>query len=421
MKRKIISILLLHILIGSLSAGGFELYEFGAAASGMSGAVVARSWDASTVFYNPAGIAFLPDGSHLYGNLTLIAATSKWTGAEPVFLNAEYSSVKNLHTPFGLFYSQQFSHSIYAGIGISNPFGLGLEWTEDFPGRSISYNSDLKSFYISPVFAYKISDELSLSAGVDIVFGHVKLQRYVRMFESEGSPGTETAKSTIVGNSDVAYGFTASVMYNTDDLGLGFLYRHSVENKLSDADATFTYLDTYALPIAKQNLVNQKVQSSITFPNFFSIGIYYKFLEKLGAEIDFFWYQWSVFDELVFDFDELGTMVMPENYEDSIQIRLGAHYDLAEAWQLRAGYIYDQTPQPIESVSPLLPDNDRHDFSVGLGYSYSNFNLDIGYMMVDLGQRSTVVDGEGKNTDNFNGTYSSIANLFFFGIGYHLE
>ena len=54
MKRKITSILFLHILIGSLSAGGFELYEFGAAASGMSGAVVARSWDASTIFYNPA-------------------------------------------------------------------------------------------------------------------------------------------------------------------------------------------------------------------------------------------------------------------------------------------------------------------------------------------------------------------------------
>jgi long-chain fatty acid transport protein len=424
MKGKVLSILLILLMAGWAGAGGFELYEFGAASSAMAGAVVARAWDASTVFYNPSGIAFLEDGAHFYGGVTFISATNKYTGAEPIFHNEQHQSVDFVHTPIGFYFTYQFNESMYAGIGVTNPFGLGLDWQEDFPGRSIAYNTDLKSFYISPVFAYKVMDELSLSVGLDIVLGSITLQRYVRMFDSEGSPGIEAAKSTIEGSSNVGYGFTASMQYRTENLGLGFLYRHSVENKLENADATFSYLDTYARPVAEAILVDQKVNSGLTFPNFFSVGIYYKFFETFGAEVDFMWYNWSVFDELLLEFedqDNIGTVVIPENYENSIQFRLGLHYDFAENWQLRAGYIYDQTPQPIESVSPLLPDNDRNDYSIGLGYTLNTWQFDAGYMLVDFGERSTVEDGVGKNHDGFNGTYATTANLFFISFGYHFE
>jgi long-chain fatty acid transport protein len=133
------------------------------------------------------------------------------------------------------------------------------------------------------------------------------------------------------------------------------------------------------------------------------------------------WYKWSVFDELVLDFEELGEVIIPEDYKNSIQFRIGVHYDFAENWQLRGGYIYDETPQPIESVSPLLPDNDRHDFSIGLGYTLNKWQFDAGYMLVDFGERSTVENGEGKNHDGFDGTYATIANLFFISFGYNFD
>jgi long-chain fatty acid transport protein len=422
MKGQIPSILLIFLMVGWAAAGGFGLYEFGAAASTMAGASVARAWDASTVFYNPSGIAFLEDGAHFYGGVTLISSTSKFTGAGPIFYNEEHQSVDAIHTPIGIFFTYQFNESMYAGIGVTNPFGLGLEWREeDFPGRSIAYNTDLKSFYVSPVFAYKIMDELSASVGLDIVFGNITLQRYVRMFDSEGSPGIESSKSTIEGSSNLAYGFTASIQYRTEEMGLGLLYRHSVENKLENADATFSYLDTYARPVVEAKLVNQKVSSSITFPSFFSVGFYYKFFESFGAEFDFMWYNWSVFDQLELDFETLPTVIIPEDYQNSIQLRIGVHYDFAGNWQLRGGYIYDESPQPIESVSPLLPDNDRHDLSIGLGYSLNTWQFDAGYMLVDFAQRSTVENGEGKNNDGFNGTYATVANLLFFSVGYHFE
>ena len=56
MNGKVLSILLIFLMVGWAAAGGFGLYEFGAASSAMAGAGVARAWDASTVFYNPSGI-----------------------------------------------------------------------------------------------------------------------------------------------------------------------------------------------------------------------------------------------------------------------------------------------------------------------------------------------------------------------------
>jgi long-chain fatty acid transport protein len=424
MKGKLISILLTFLMVSSAAAGGFGLYEFGAAASSMSGAAVARSWDASTIFYNPAGIAFLKDGSHYYGGVTFITATNKFTGADPVYSGEEHTTPDKLHNPIGFYFSHQFNETLYAGIGVTNPFGLGLGWEEDFPGRFIAYNTDLKSFYVSPVVAYKVSDEFSVSAGADIVFGSITLERYVKNLDDESSNGVELAKSSIEGNSDLAVGFTASAMYRSENLGLGFLYRHSVDLTLENADATFEILDTYAKAAATALLKDQTVNSAITFPNVFSVGIYYKFLENFGAELDFMWYNWSVFDELVLEFEDtenLGTIVLPEDYENSIQFRLGMHYDFADNWQLRAGYIYDESPQPTHSVSPLLPDNDRNDVSLGLGYTAGNWQFDAGYMYVDFGERSTVENGVGQNPDGFDGTYASIANLFFFSFGYHFE
>jgi hypothetical protein len=51
----------------------------------------------------------------------------------------------------------------------------------------------------------------------------------------------------------------------------------------------------------------------------------------------------------------------------------------------------------------------------------NKWQFDAGYMLVDFGERSTVEDGQGKNHDNFDGSYATIANLFFVSFGYHFE
>lgn len=421
MSRVFLTIIISLLLVSVSLAGGFGLYEFGAAASALGGAVVANPMDASTIFYNPAGMAFL-NGNQFYGGVTFITASNKWTGAAPIFTGQEHESKAALHYPIGFYYAHQINEDFSAGIGLTNPFGLGLAWEDDFPGRGISKDVDLKSFYFSPVVSYKVMDGLSVSGGLDLVISTVYLERSAYLFDSEGSPGIEAANSKLEATSELGIGFTFSALYKTEKLGIGFLYRHSVENKFSDGEATFDIYDTYAAGTASALLVDQTGKTSMTFPSFFSIGAHYMVLDKLGIEVDYMYYNWSVFDELVLEFDDPRlNQVVPEDYENSGQIRIGAHYDLTDALQVRVGYINDKSPQPLHSVSPLLPDSDKNDYSIGLGYKTGNMKFDAGYMLVDFGERSTVEDGVGKNENGFDGTYASVANLFFFSFGYEFD
>jgi long-chain fatty acid transport protein len=406
------------LLISFSFAGGFELYEFGAASSALAGATVARAWDASTVFYNPAGIAFL-EGSNFYGGVTLITAKNKFVGASPLFDETIHESEDAIHTPIGIYYTHQFDNGIAAGIGVTNPFGLGLGWDKnEFPGRGIAFNTDLKSFYVSPVLAGKITDEFSVSAGLDLVLGMVTLERSVYMMDSETSPGTEVAHTEITGTSDLAIGYTLSMQFRTEDVGFGLLYRAGVSNKLEEGDAKFTFLDSPIRGFAENILMDQNVSAGIEFPGFISIGAYYKLLDNMGIEFDYMWTNWEVFEKIEFKFDDPNLdATVNEDYENSSTFRVGVHYDINEELQVRAGYIWDETPQPVHSVSPMLPDNDRNDYSIGLGYKMDNMQFDVGYMLVDFGTRSTLEDGVGQNEYGFNGEYSSMAHLFFLGYG----
>lgn len=421
MKKILLTLLFSVLSVGMVSGGGFGLYEFGAAASSMAGTGVANPWDASTIFYNPSGLVYLP-GMQFYGGVTLVTSTAKFTGAEPVLTGEEHETDNKLFPPVGIYLSSKFGEKFAAGVGLTNPFGLGVRWKDDFPGRFISKESQLESFYISPVIAYAITENLSIGGGADIVISKVKLIRNITLFESEGSIGYEVGEATLEGTSNVAVGFTASLMYKAEKGGIGVLYRHSVKNTFEDGDATFNIFNNLSVPqavlIAKGALKDQKVQTELTYPNIVSVGFYHKPFEKFGYEIDVLWFGWSKVDKLDIEFDSLGTSTVNLNYSDRFQIRAGVHYDVNEKLTLRGGYIYDPTPQPVETMGPLLPDADRHDFSVGLGYKVGKARIDLGYMMVNWNTRSTVEDGVGKNENNFNGTYDTKANLFFLSFGF---
>jgi long-chain fatty acid transport protein len=402
-------------------AAGFGLYEFGARSSALAGAVVAQARDASTIFYNPAGLAFLT-GSNFYGGTTIIHSSNAWKGPTPYYNDQVYEAEHAYHTPLGIYFSHRFSDRLAAGIGLTNPFGLGLGWPDDFPGRIISKHTDLKSFYFSPVLSYRLFPNLSIGAGIDIVYSKVSLERHIFFaFPDDPStlPGVEVGELLLEADSKIAYGFAVSSLFNVNKLSLGFLYRHQIKNKFEKGDAIFTLYDlSYKNFLQGLGLKNQRGETEITYPSFISVGAHYQLTEKLGLEADYMWYKWSVFKELSLDFEEDALdATVEEDYSNTWQFRVCTHYNLTPNLELRLGYIYDKTPQPVGSVSPILPDNNRNDYSIGVGYRLGSMTFDVGYMLVDFGTRSTIVNGEGQQFDGFDGVYSSVANLFLLSYG----
>ena len=416
-------VMMLLLSVGSLVyASGFLIYEHGARATGLAGTLAARGGDPSAMVYNPAGITMLT-GTNLSLGTTLIFPSGTFAGANPFpgfGVTEDYKD--RVFFPSNFYLTHQLSDKLIAGLAVFNPFGLETDWQdpETFSGRYISYKSALQSFYINPTLAYKLSPELSVAVGLQAVYAKVEINRY------NGSTVNgrlyDTAKIKLEGSTGFNFGFNAGLRFQTTDkLSLGVAYRSEVENKLDDADATFTQIPISPSidPVVKAALPkNQKAKSSVTFPAILSLGVGYQLTEKLDVEFDAILTTWSAFDKLVIEFDDPSlTSTTPEGWEDVWSYRFGAQYQWNDRLALRAGYLRDMTPQPKASMSPLLPDANRHDVAFGFGYKLSNsLTLDLANMLVFFDERST--DGESYDVINYNGEYRVFAYLVGFNFSY---
>ena len=95
------------------------------------------------------------------------------------------------------------------------------------------------------------------------------------------------------------------------------------------------------------------------------------------------WYGWSSFKEIRVKRSGLPDQVVTQNYDDTFSVAVGAQYKLNEAWTVRSGFQYDETPTVNGFRSSRTPDGDRYWLSAGLSYDVSdNFTVDVAYTHV---------------------------------------
>jgi len=117
---------------------GLELREQGAAAISLSDAVTARLDHPSTVYFNPAGMAFL-EGLQISAGITLVFPTFGYEDPEGVLPSAD--STTDVVPPPHLYASWRINEMWAVGLDVNVPFGLSLDWPSDFVGRHISQGS----------------------------------------------------------------------------------------------------------------------------------------------------------------------------------------------------------------------------------------------------------------------------------------
>ncbi len=445
--RRMMKAMFLLSIAGSVWAGGFSIYEQGARATAQAGAVVARPYDLSTAFYNPAGLVQIgaPGEWRFYGGLTPVQSLSKFQGSYPAPGNVRDAAKTKWFPPFNMYVGYNINDKMAAALAIYTPFGLGTEWKQNFSGRFRSIGAEIQTVYISPTFAYKVNDMMSFGVAVDYIFSKVALERNSAAAFTAG-PTVRTydvIKVKLHGEDKGTLGFHLGGYFKpTDKLSVGVDYKHLV-HQVYKGEATFSQIrhaktaaDTIGNlvvdPAVAARLANPLFGGAkqdgnakyINFPNSLTVGVAYQVNEKLSVEADYSFVGWSTFKQIVIEFPENAGLaatgvdnksIIEENYKNAWQVRLGAEYAINEKFFARAGYIYDNSPAPTNTISPLLPDADRNDFSIGLGYKVNDaVHIDCAYMAVIFKERST----NNSNVDHFDGTFNSHVNLFALGVGY---
>jgi len=402
---------------------GFALFEQGARGMGFAGAYVAQTQDPSAIFHNAAGIGFL-HGKNVYFGATLIAPSVDFTGANP-FPGEAVSETGDagIIIPFAFDYSQQLSERLSVGFGVHIPYGLRSRWANrdtTYSGRYLSKRAELQSISFNPTLAYRLADRLSIGAGFDFRLTTVQLDRNVGIVNPFTQQVVDAAAVALKSETADGYGFNVGVLASpVENLTIGVAYRHKVRVDFQ-GDAVFTLLPTgnpqldFAIARTLPN-GSTKVKTTIEFPSLLSVGAQYRWNTwTLAAQVDF--HGWSSFDRLPLNFSDYPELssVVEEQYQNSRVYRVGAEYHLNEIWDVRGGYFYDESPAPVESVSPLLPDASRHGVALGATLRAGRWRIEAANWLLFFKERST----QGLNRDNYNGTYKGFAELFSLSFGY---
>ncbi|MEP7327133.1 MAG: outer membrane protein transport protein [Gemmatimonadota bacterium] len=434
----------------TILAQGYGVYEHGTCAMARAGAAVASPCDdASTIFFNPAGLA-LADHQLVSAGGTLIAPSGQFendnTGIKTRMNRRVY--------PVPHFYFQHpISKRIVAGFGFFVPYGLETDWPENFEGRFLGYKSLVQGFYLQPTVAAKITDRIMVGAGVDFTYLKVGLHQHLDLapqaLPPPAPPGATFANLGIQQRTDFAnadlvghgwnLGYNLGILWQATDkfsLGVRFLSRQKVE--INDADVTFTQIATndtlamgnpFGVPpgttldqvlasrfLDDSTLGKQSGQTSLTLPEQLVLGAAYQLTPRFKLLFDYQHTNWKVFDRLVIDFDHAGQRTIVEDYKASDGVRLGGEYAWTSNTTVRAGFLTHTEAAPDQTVTPNLPEGPRSEFTLGLGTRLTNsLRVDLAYQYIDQADRRgrTTDGGQAVPTTAVNnGLYTFHAHLF---------
>lgn len=468
---------LLHLfvavaLIGALATGnaaaqGFGVYEQGTCVMSRAGAAVAQGCeDGSSIYFNPAHIAGA-QGTTVSLGATLIDANGDFTydsiaeapgSVREVELQNDPIPVPHGYVTYGL------NDRTGIGLGIYVPFGLETVWPQEvadgrtFDGAFEGYDNRVQSIYLQPTIGYQVTPRLRVGGGPILAVSSVELNQLVDLSQTP-TPGdgptfgqlgvpfhTAFARTKLEGSNELGFGANIGASYQvTDRFTLGARFTTPIKVEYS-GDASFEQIETgltfpASSPLAQDlngdgspdptpadallqsqfgeegRLSDQGVETELTFPFQLVAGVSFQATERLLLLADYQLTGWSAFDEIPIDFEKATDTVREENYDNTHAMRLGAEYDVLDQLTARVGYLYNTAAAPDAVVTPLLPENDRNQFTLGIGWRpVETLEVNVSYHLLQQNSRRgrvrSELPGETISTDLNQGLYEFGANLF---------
>ena len=340
-------------------AAGFQLSEQSAIQMGraMAGAGVVGD-DLSAVHYNPAGMTLL-SGTRMQATGTWVAVNLDYKGDSG---QSENGRLKGQTIPAG-FITHQINDSLWAGLGLTVPYGMGTEFGEGWEGRERGTESMILTFDINPNLAWKVNDKLSVGGGISLQYAKAELGMGM---------GMGPMQANVKGDS-WAWGWNVGLMFQpVETVRLGLAYRSHIAHNAEG------HTDVGPLNLTSDMKVRIKTPDTVT------LSATWEATDALRLSSTARWSKWSNFRSLnVQNLDlagtKLGTTVVENNWDDTWFFSVGADYKLNGQWTVRGGVAYDQGPVENQYRMAVIPDTDRVWFSGGASYKYTdNLTFDFG-------------------------------------------
>lgn len=376
---KLLPALLLIAFAGTAGAAGFALQNQAGSGNGnaFAGAAAAAE-DASTVFFNPAGMTYLSEGHNVSFAGTLLSRSIKFENSGTTAVAAQGLGSNGgdggglALIPAG-YYAYSVSPSLRLGLGVSPTFGNKTEYDQDFIGRFSGYFAEMKQVNINPSIAYKVNSAVSLGAGINFAHNETEFKQMV-------PTGAATAVVGDLKGDDWAMGYNLGAMFQVSpSTRVGLAYRSKIKFHL---EGDF-----------KNGGASTPIKADLEMPDTFSLAVSQKLSDRWEMLGDVTRTGWSSIDRISVQNKNTGAAItsLSYNFKDAWRVGLGANYQYSDAWKLRFGIAHDKTPvRSAADTTMTLPDSDRTWLSFGAKWALTKkSSLDMGYSHIFFKDAST--------------------------------
>jgi long-chain fatty acid transport protein len=369
------------------ASGGASGLQQGTARSGVAGAGQAASAnDATTAFFNPAGMTRLDRSQVAIGSqfAKVKVVFDPDADTTPALGNSGGGDAGGYAAGLSSFYVRDLSEEWKLGASLTSPAAGALDYDNQWAGRF--YVTDVTTMVLSfnPVAAYRVNDWLSVGGGA--VLSYMTMDFDLRL--PTLAPGD--GKLKLEDMDDWAAGWNLGVLFEpVEEARIGIQYRSELEFDLVGKSRP----SQLAAPFA--GLLDSRIASKFWIPQTVILSAYQQVTPELALLLDVQWTDWSVFEDTPIDLANLPvSLAIPRDWQDTWRYAIGMEYRAAERWLLQVGFSYDSSPTKHRGNRlPDLPFDRIFKYTVGAMYDWSE-NLTVGasFMYADLGRRQARLD-----------------------------
>ncbi|WP_435640602.1 OmpP1/FadL family transporter [Micavibrio aeruginosavorus] len=389
------------------NAAGFYIQEQSVRGLGsaFSGSTTTLN-DASTVYFNPAGMTQLQGlqaqaGVHViipYSNVQNTGTTAGTAAGLPLG-GTGGNPYDPTPVPNG-FVTYQATNNLWVGLGVTAPFGLASDYGSTWFGRFDSTKTELAVIDVQPTIAYKINDQWSIGGGMNIQHASANLQNNVVL-------GAGVEGNSKLSGDDFGYGYSLGIQFKPwETTTFGLNYKSEVHH---DLDGDIEVTNFAGAPVAA---VTSGGSAKLNTPDHLTLGGAHKVTDRLTLQGQATWFGWSNFDQIqaVRDSGAVASTVV-QNYQNTWAFAVGAEYLVNDQWTVRGGLQFDETPTTDEFRTSRTPDGDRTWVSLGATYGFNEkIDLDMAATYIDVEDGTIdVARGNGRMTAETEGSVGILA------------
>ncbi|MBR9870003.1 MAG: aromatic hydrocarbon degradation protein [Gammaproteobacteria bacterium] len=413
----------------TVMAGGFSLNEQSASQMGVANAgAAANPENATTVFFNPAGMSQLSGTNISFGAAVLdIDAEAKHAEARRnvpgvnVPVNGNHGGdIADLAVLPNFYLTHEVNESIDVGFGIHAPYGLAADYDDNFEGRYFADKTELKAIAFTPSLSVNNGKGLSMGVGLNIMYAEGRLTKFQDVsavaFRQGAQAGAQQAVTQLltanpnatpqqiaaaqqagaqagsqqalnnlpadpyadIEGDDIGVTFRVGFLYELDErTQFGLSAQTGTELKLK-GDAEISNFPVPGNPGATTTLT-EKVEVPLAIPEAITFGVRHHLTDEVTLLAGATYARWGRFEELDInsregDSGQISQVTgrtgdepvthITEKWKNTWQVNVGGIWQATPEWAFKAGYAWDESPVD-QYLTARIPSSDRHWLTLG--------------------------------------------------------